>query len=149
MLALGRIIWSHRVFYYWYTVDLQLYVLLTPDDLSPLVYLGSFIIHIKDWISENLLLFNDNKTKILVAGPSKQSHIIHSHWDTLVSLCATSLITWKTGCILSWRGSLSLTVTGFRSLVMENGPTNRGANFLFSTWTWRSEVDNHTSCPHR
>ncbi len=58
-----------------------------------------------------------------------------------LSRTGLTLDTWKVGCTLMDRGSLSLTATGLMTFSMAKGPTNLGANLLDSTCRGRLRVE--------
>ena len=67
-------------------------------------------------------------------------------WSGL-SLTGLRRDTWKVGWTLMERGRRRRTAAGLITLVMENGPTNRGASFLDSTFKGKSRVESHTFWP--
>ena len=55
MLPLSHVIRKHNLSYHNYADDLQLYISLHPDDLSPIISLTQCIKDINQWMSENVL----------------------------------------------------------------------------------------------
>ena len=78
MLPLGSIIQQYNVSYHSYADDTQLYISVPADDHSPVNELIKCITDIKQWMAENFLQLNENKTEILLVGPKPLRHHIHS-----------------------------------------------------------------------
>uniref|UniRef100_A0AAR2IX88 Reverse transcriptase domain-containing protein n=1 Tax=Pygocentrus nattereri TaxID=42514 RepID=A0AAR2IX88_PYGNA len=69
MLPLGTIISKHGINFHCYADDTQLYISSKPDDKIKLGKIEDCIKDIKDWMSNNFLLLNSDKTEVLLLGP--------------------------------------------------------------------------------
>ncbi len=72
MLPLGNIIRKYGISLHCYADDTQLYILTRPDETSKLSKLTECVKNVKDWMTNNFLLLNSDKTDILLIGPKKQ-----------------------------------------------------------------------------
>ncbi len=73
MLPLGNIIRKYGISFHCYAADdTQLYISTTPDETSKLSKLTECVKNVKDWMTNNFLLLNSDKTEILLIGPKKQ-----------------------------------------------------------------------------
>ncbi len=61
--------------------DTQLYLSTRPDETSKLSKLTEYVKNVKDWMTNNFLLLNSDKTEILLIGPKKTVHRIS--WITI------------------------------------------------------------------
>lgn len=71
MLPLAQIIEHFNISYHTYADDTQLYIAVSPHDHSPLHSLSQCVKHINEWMNQNFLQLNANKTEIIVFGPKK------------------------------------------------------------------------------
>ncbi len=69
MLPLVDIIRIYRISFHCYAYDTQLYISTRPDETSKLSKLMECFKNIKDWMTNNFLLLNSDKTEILLIGP--------------------------------------------------------------------------------
>ena len=66
---LGRIIRKHDISYHMYADDSQLYVDFSPcDEKTALANLQQCIQEVREWLRENFLLLNENKTEVVIFG---------------------------------------------------------------------------------
>ncbi|KAK6191023.1 hypothetical protein SNE40_002773 [Patella caerulea] len=66
---LGKLLRDHNLDYHIYADDTQLYVALTPDDESKqIIKLEKCIDNVKNWMKNNFLKLNDDKTELLKIG---------------------------------------------------------------------------------
>ena len=66
---LGRIIRKHDISYHMYADDSQLYVDFSPcDEKTALANLQRCIQEVREWLRENFLLLNENKTEVVFLG---------------------------------------------------------------------------------
>ncbi|KAI2667356.1 putative RNA-directed DNA polymerase from transposon BS [Labeo rohita] len=73
LLPLGNIIRKHGISFHCYADDTQLYISTRPDDTSELSKLTECVKNVKDWMTNNFLLLNSNKTEILLIGPKNNT----------------------------------------------------------------------------
>ncbi len=69
MLPLGDIIRKYGISFHCYADDTQLYISTRPDKTSKLPKLTECVKNFKDWMTNNFLLLNSDKTEILLIGP--------------------------------------------------------------------------------
>ncbi len=73
MLPLGNIIRKYGISFHCYADDTQLYISTRPDETSKLSKLTECVENIKDWMTNNFLLLNSDKTEILHIGPKNST----------------------------------------------------------------------------
>ena len=76
MLPLGQIFLKHGVSFHFYADDTQIYLPLRPSDPSRLSSLNDCLSDVKNWMSNNFLQLNSNKTEILVIGSQHMANQI-------------------------------------------------------------------------
>lgn len=64
----GDIIRRHGVNFHSFADDTQLYIVVSPEDTSPLDKLNNCILDIKSWMAENFLHLIQDKTEVLIIG---------------------------------------------------------------------------------
>uniref|UniRef100_A0A9J8ATE3 Reverse transcriptase domain-containing protein n=1 Tax=Cyprinus carpio carpio TaxID=630221 RepID=A0A9J8ATE3_CYPCA len=69
MLPLGNIIRKYGISFHCYADDTQLYISTRPGETSKLSTLTECVKNVKDWMTNNFLLLNSDKTEILLIGP--------------------------------------------------------------------------------
>ena len=71
IIPVGRIIRKHQIHYHMYADDIQLFLNFNPSDpnsiQSALSRLSNCISEIKLWMTNNMLMLNDNKTEFFIA----------------------------------------------------------------------------------
>uniref|UniRef100_A0A9J8A9E6 Reverse transcriptase domain-containing protein n=1 Tax=Cyprinus carpio carpio TaxID=630221 RepID=A0A9J8A9E6_CYPCA len=67
MLPLGNIIKNYRISFHCYADDTQLYISTRPGETSKLSKLTECVKNVKDWMTNNFLLLNSDKTEIQFA----------------------------------------------------------------------------------
>ena len=82
MLPLGNIR-EHGINFHSYADDTQLYISLSPNDISPIDKLVQCIDHINLWMSHNFLLLNKDKTEVLIIGAKVQREILCTNLKSL------------------------------------------------------------------
>ena len=71
-VPLGRIIRKHSLNYHFYADDTQLYLSIQPNDINDLVFkMEACILEVKEWMHDNKLKLNDDKTEIILINPKK------------------------------------------------------------------------------
>ncbi len=73
MLPLGNIIRKYRISFHCYADETQLYISTRPDETSKLSKLKECVKNVKDWMTNNFLLLNSDKTEILLIGPKNST----------------------------------------------------------------------------
>ncbi len=73
MLPLGNIIRKYGISFHCYADDTQLYISTRPDETSKLSKLIECVKNVKDWMTNNFLLLNSDKTEILLIGPNNST----------------------------------------------------------------------------
>ncbi len=73
MLPLGNIIRKYGICFHCYADDTQLYISTRPDETSKLSKLTECVKNVKDWMTNNFLLLNSDKTEILLIGPKNST----------------------------------------------------------------------------
>ena len=69
---LGNIIRNHNLNYHMYADDTQLYLSIEPTNVHTLIHsLENCIKDVKNWMSDNKLKLNDEKTEIILCNPKK------------------------------------------------------------------------------
>ncbi len=69
MLPLGDIIRKLGVSFHCYADDTQLYISSRPGETHQIEKLMECIVDIKNWMTNNFLLLNSEKTEVLIIGP--------------------------------------------------------------------------------
>lgn len=69
MLPLAQLIEYHNISYHSYADDTQLYISVSPHDSTPLHSLSDCIQQVNQWMSQNFLQLNAEKTEVIVFGP--------------------------------------------------------------------------------
>ncbi len=72
MLPLGNIIRKYRIRFHCYADDTQLYISTRLDETSKLYKLTECV-YVNDWMTNNCLLLNSDKTEILLIGPKNST----------------------------------------------------------------------------
>ncbi len=73
MLPLGSILRRHGVSFHFYADDTQIYLPINRKDPSALTFLLKCLEEVKLWLAQNFLKLNENKTEVIVFGPSDNS----------------------------------------------------------------------------
>ena len=76
MLPLGHIFQKHGVSFHFYADDTQIYLPLRPSDPNRLTSLNDCLSDVKNWMSNNFLQLNSNKTEVLVIGTQHMANQI-------------------------------------------------------------------------
>ncbi|KAI5102912.1 hypothetical protein C0J45_6493 [Silurus meridionalis] len=91
MLPLGEIIHKHGIRFHCYADDTQLYISAKPDERDQLNNVEKCVKDIRQWMLNNFLLLNSDKTEVLLLGPhaarSKLSDYVASLDGVSVSAC--------------------------------------------------------------
>ncbi len=83
MLLLGNIIRKHGVSFHCYADDTQLYISSQPGETHQIEKLMEYIINIKNWMTNFLLLNSEKKTEALIIGPKTPTSNNLEHCLTL------------------------------------------------------------------
>ncbi len=100
MLPLGNIIRKYGINYHCYADDTQLYISTRPDETSKLSKLTECVKNVKDWLTNNFLLLNFDKTEILLIGPKNSTQYLLDHILQLDILPCSFLYSQKSGCCI-------------------------------------------------
>ncbi len=79
MLPLGNIIKKYGISFHCYADDTQLYISIRSDETSKLSKLTECVKNVKDWMNNNFLLLNSDKTEILLIGPKNSTQNLLDH----------------------------------------------------------------------
>ena len=82
MLPLGQILRNNNVGYHNYADDTQLYITLSTADYAPIETLCQCIDQINNWMRQNFLQLNKDKTEVIVFGPKEQRLKITSRLES-------------------------------------------------------------------
>ncbi len=69
MLPLGNIIRKHGVSFHCYADDTRLYISSQPCETHQIKKIMECLVDIKNWMTNNFLLLNSEKTDVLIIGP--------------------------------------------------------------------------------
>ena len=83
MLPLGLIMQKNKIAYHNYADDTQLYIALSSDDYAPIDSLCQCINQINDWMCQNFLQLNKDKTEIIVFGAKEERVKVTVHLESL------------------------------------------------------------------
>ncbi|KAI2645958.1 RNA-directed DNA polymerase from mobile element jockey [Labeo rohita] len=100
MLPLGNIIRKHGISFHCYADDTQLYISTRPDETSELLKLTECVKNVKDWMTNNFLLLNSDKTEILLIGPKNNTQNLLTYNLQLDGCTVTSTTVKSLGVIL-------------------------------------------------
>uniref|UniRef100_A0A3Q3N5J5 Reverse transcriptase domain-containing protein n=1 Tax=Mastacembelus armatus TaxID=205130 RepID=A0A3Q3N5J5_9TELE len=89
MLPLAQIMEYYNIDYHTYADDTQLYISVSSHDYSPLISLCECINQVKEWMCQNFLQLNTDKTEVIVFGPKNERSKVIAHLDSM-SLKATN-----------------------------------------------------------
>ncbi|XP_066540663.1 uncharacterized protein [Hoplias malabaricus] len=78
MLPLGRLIRKHGIQFHCYAHDTQLYISAKPNDVACLRKITECLTEIKDWMMQNFLMLNSDKTEVLLLGTDTQIHSLRN-----------------------------------------------------------------------
>ncbi|KAI2645534.1 RNA-directed DNA polymerase from mobile element jockey [Labeo rohita] len=100
MLPLGNIIRKHWISFHCYADDTQLNISTRPDETSELSKLTECVKNVKDWMTNNFLLLNSDKTEILLIGPKNNTQNLLTYNLQLDGCTVTSTTVKSLGVIL-------------------------------------------------
>ena len=94
MLPLGNIIRQHGINFHCYADDTQLYLSMKPDETNRLVRIQACLKDINTWMTQNCLILNSDKTKVVIFGPESFREKLSSYIVTLdgISLASSSTV---------------------------------------------------------
>ncbi len=97
---LGNIIRKYGISFHCYADDTQLYISTRPDETSKLSKLTECVKNVKDWMTNNFLLLNSDKTEILLIGPNNSTQNLLDYNLQLDGCPVTSATVKNLGVIL-------------------------------------------------
>ncbi len=100
MLPLGNIIRKYGIIFHCYADDTQLCISTKPDETYKLSKLTECVKNVKDWMTNNFLLLNSDKTEILLIGPKNSTQNILDYNLQLDGCTVTSSTVKNLGVIL-------------------------------------------------
>ena len=83
MLPLGQILQNLNVNYHSYADDTQIYLALSPDDCSPIESLCHCLEQVKNWMNQNFLQLNQEKTEVIVFGNKEKRVTVSKQLESL------------------------------------------------------------------
>ncbi len=72
MPPLGHILQNNNLAYHSYADDTQIYYTLTSNDYGPIELLCKCIVQINNWMSQNILQLNKEKTEVILFGSNDE-----------------------------------------------------------------------------
>ena len=90
MLPLGQIFRKRGINFHCYADDTQLYPSVKPDEVTQLSKMEACLLDIKEWMAQNFLLLNSDKTEIMVVGPKSLRHNLSAYMTNIDGLSITS-----------------------------------------------------------
>ena len=90
MLPLGLIIRRHGINFHCYADDTQLYLSVKPDEVTHPSKMEACFLDIKEWMAQNFLLLNSDKTEIMVVGPKSLRHNLSAYMSNIDGISITS-----------------------------------------------------------
>ena len=90
MLPLVQIIRKHSIKFHCYADDTQLYLSVKPDEVAQLSKMEACLLDIKEWMAQNFLLLNSDKTEIMVVGPRSLRHNLSTYMPNIDGISITS-----------------------------------------------------------
>lgn len=84
MLPLGQILQNFNVDYHSYADDTQIYLALSPDDCSPIDSLCHCLEEVNNWMNQNFLQLNQDKTEVIVFGNKEKRLTVSKYLESLL-----------------------------------------------------------------
>ncbi len=98
MLPLGNIIRKYGISFHCYADDTQLYISTRQVETSKLSKLTECVKNVKDWMTNNFLLLNSDKTEILLIGPKNSTQNLLDLQFATRRMSCYFLYSQKSGC---------------------------------------------------
>ena len=83
MLPLGQVLQNSNVDYHSYADDTQIYIALSSDDYSPIQSLCHCLEQVTNWMNQNFLQLNQDKTEVIVFGNKEKRIAVSKHLESL------------------------------------------------------------------
>lgn len=87
MLPLGKILQNNNISYHTYADDTKIYVTLSQDDFAPVDSLLDCIVQINNWMCQNFLQLNKDKTETIVFGAKEKRLGVSAHLQSCSLIC--------------------------------------------------------------
>ena len=83
MLPLGQVLQNSHVDYHSYADDRQIYIALSSDDYSPIQSSCHCLEQVTNWMNQNFLQLNQDKTEVIVFGNKEKRIAVSKHLQSL------------------------------------------------------------------
>ena len=83
MLPLGQVLQNSNVDYDSYADDTQIYIALSSGDYSPIQSLCHCLEQVTNWMNQNFLQLNQDKTEVIVFGNKEKRIAVSKHLESL------------------------------------------------------------------
>ena len=78
-----KIIHKHGINFHCYADDTHLYLSVKPDEVTQLSKMEACLLDIKEWMTQNFLFLNPDKTEIMVVRPKSLRHNLSAYMPNI------------------------------------------------------------------